>query len=74
MSFFEGYALDQVKIPTWLTEKQVATMTNMCIQTLRNDRHRRKGIPYYKMGRMVRYKLEDVCEFMEARRIETNPE
>ncbi len=37
--------------------------------TLRNDRHNRRGIPYYKVGRSVRYSLTDVIGFMESRKI-----
>ena len=41
------------------------------ISTLRNERFLGKGIPYIKIGISVRYKYEDVIEFMEAKRIET---
>jgi hypothetical protein len=55
----------------YLTENEVSRITRRALQTLRNDRHRRRGIPYVKVGRSVRYKLVDVYEFMESRRIET---
>jgi hypothetical protein len=55
----------------YLTENEVSRITRRALQTLRNDRHRRRGIPYVKVGRSVRYKLDDVYEFMESRRIET---
>lgn len=55
----------------YLTEGEVSSITRRALQTLRNDRHRRRGIPYVKVGRSVRYKLADVLEFMDSRRIET---
>jgi hypothetical protein len=57
----------------YVTEKEVSRITGRGLQTLRNDRHRGRGIPYSKIGRSVRYKLEDVYDFMQQRRIETQP-
>ncbi len=57
--------------PQWITEKEVSRMTAIAEQTLRNDRHNRKGIPYSKIGkRSIRYLLDDVVSFMQAGRIE----
>ena len=53
----------------WLTEKQVSTMTAIAVQTLRNWRQLRKGFAYSKVGRAVRYAVEDVTQFMEARKV-----
>lgn len=39
-------------------------------QTLRNWRHLRKGPPYTKRGRMVRYLVRDLLDFMAACRID----
>jgi hypothetical protein len=55
----------------YFTEKQVAQMTGRALQTLRNERFMGRGIPYVKIGRSVRYSLEDVVEFMESRKIGT---
>jgi len=56
---------------TWVDEKDVYQITKRSLQTLRNDRHLGRGIPYTKIGRSVRYKLQDVIDFMELGRIET---
>ena len=56
----------------YLTERQVSEMTGRALSTLRNDRMYRRGLPYVKMGRSVRYDLEDVRTFMESRRIKTS--
>ena len=55
----------------YLTEKQVSELTGMALSTLRNDRSRKTGIPYSKLGRSVRYKLQDVLDFVESRKIRT---
>ncbi len=55
--------------PKWITEKEVSQMTGRAKQTLRNDRCKGKGIAYSKIGASIRYLLEDVIEFMEARKI-----
>ena len=57
---------------TFLTETQVSEITKIALPTLRNQRFRCMGIPYYKVGRSVRYRLKDVLQFMESRRISTN--
>ena len=39
-------------------------------QTLRNWRHLRKGPPYTKRGRMIRYRVQDLLDFMAAGRVD----
>jgi len=58
----------------YVKELKVSVVTEIALQTLRNDRHKGVGIPYYKIGRSVRYKLADVKNFMERHRIEINSE
>jgi hypothetical protein len=55
----------------YLTEAEVAEITGRALSTLRNERSKGQGIPYIKVGRSVRYNLEDVVGFMEARKIRT---
>jgi len=54
-------------------EKEVSRIIGRAVQTLRNERFRGQGIPYAKMGRAVRYRLSDVIEFMENRKVKTDP-
>ncbi len=54
----------------YLLPVEVVRITNRQLQSLANDRHLGKGIPYYKVGRSVRYKLSDVLIFMEQHRVE----
>jgi predicted DNA-binding transcriptional regulator AlpA len=57
----------------YLREKEVAAMTGLPVQSLRNHRHRGVGIPYHKLGRVVAYAESDVVRFMEAHRVQTEP-
>ena len=56
----------------YLTERQVAEMTNIGLQTLRNKRFMSIGIPYCKLNRSVRYSLADVIQYMEKHKITTD--
>lgn len=55
----------------YLTERQVSELTGRALSTLRNERSKRRGISYIKVGRSVRYSIEDVISFMESKRITT---
>ncbi len=53
----------------YLTENEAAAITGRSIHTLRNERYLKKGFPYVKYSRSVRYKTSDIIATMEARRI-----
>lgn len=56
-------------IPKYINEKQVMEITGIGLQTLRNDRSTQRRLSYIKIGRSVRYLLDDVVKFMESHRI-----
>jgi len=60
----------QTDLPKYINEKTVSNITSRALPTLRNDRHLRKGIPYSKCGRSVRYSLDDVLSYMQKNRID----
>ena len=60
---------ERMETPRWIDEKQVAELTGIAVQTLRNWRFQRTGPCYSKIGRAVRYRLDDVVRFMEERRV-----
>lgn len=51
-------------------ETEAAEFLDRAVQTLRNDRHLRKGPPYIKMGRSVRYLIGDLLDYVKAHRID----
>lgn len=60
-----------IEATRYLNEVQVADITSRALSTLRNERARNEGIPYIKIGRSVRYNLQDVVQFMESHKITT---
>ena len=61
----------EVKVK-YINEKEVSGMVGRGLQTLRNDRCKGVGLPYRKIGRSVRYNFQEVIDFMEAHKIETD--
>lgn len=59
--------------PKYIDEREVSKITGRAIQTLRNDRHKGQGLPYRKFNRQVRYRLDEVIDAMESRRIQPEP-
>jgi len=53
----------------FVNEHAVAKILSKGLQSLRNDRHLSRGLPYYKFGKSVRYKLSDITTFVEAYRV-----
>lgn len=54
---------------TWLSEKEVAQLTGISVSTLQKNRFYRRGIPYSKVGRLVRYALKDVEAYLWAHQV-----
>ena len=53
----------------YVSEKTLSKMIGVSRSTLQKDRHFRRGLPYIKRGKLVLYKLEDVEQSLDARRI-----
>ena len=53
-----------------INEKQAAKFLGVAVQTLRNWRHHRTGPAYIKMGRSVRYQIDDLQSYIDKRRID----
>ena len=56
----------------YVNEYRVSEVITRAVQTLRNDRHKGRGIPYIKVGKSVRYAMSDVIKFMDSRKIQTD--
>lgn len=57
-------------IPKLLDEHEAAKVQKKSVQTLRNERHLRRGCPYLKLGRSVRYRLDDLLDYLDRHRID----
>lgn len=53
-----------------IDEKNLSKILGKSLQTLRNDRFLKKGVPYFKIGRSVRYSLDDVEKYIEKSKID----
>ncbi len=61
------------QVKRYLTEKEVSAITGLSVSLLRKMRSHCRGMPYVKIGKSVRYTLEDVQAFMEAHRVNVDP-
>ena len=55
--------------PPSLTERPAAEYLGLSVRTLQKRRFEGQGPSYLKIGRSVRYRLEDLDAFLEAHRI-----
>ncbi len=52
-----------------LSEEEVASITGLSVETLAQWRSQKRGIPYLKIGRAVRYDPVDVQKYLEGCRV-----
>lgn len=57
-------------LPRYVNEQEVSRITGLAVQTLRNYRYLGTGPVFLKVGRAIRYKIEDIITYMEKQRIE----
>jgi hypothetical protein len=57
-------------IPQVIDEYAAAKILSKSVQSLRNERYLRKGAPYIKIGRSVRYVVTDLVDFLNRHRID----
>ena len=60
------------EIPKLLTPKELAEILGVSTETLAQNRYLGQGVPYIKVGKRVRYQLNDVIAYLEANRTSTN--
>jgi len=54
----------------YLNEKETSRLTGIALSTLRNQRFLRRGLPYIKVGKSVKYDFTDIVSFMDSRKIQ----
>ncbi|BBX35747.1 hypothetical protein MMAG44476_11099 [Mycolicibacterium mageritense DSM 44476 = CIP 104973] len=57
------------EIPKLLTPKELADILGVSQETLAQNRYLGQGVPYIKVGKRVRYQLNDVIAYLEANRV-----
>jgi hypothetical protein len=56
-------------LPAVAKPEEVAGVVRVTPEALAQDRYRRQGIPYVKVGGRVRYLREDVLSYLAANRV-----
>ncbi|MBN2178231.1 MAG: helix-turn-helix domain-containing protein [Deltaproteobacteria bacterium] len=56
-------------VKRWVNENEASMITGVSVQTLRNWRSQGKAFNYTKVGRSVRYAVNDLHDYMEAHKI-----
>jgi hypothetical protein len=59
------------ELPPIATAPQVAAVLQTTVDALAQDRYRRRGVPWTKVGGRVRYLREDVVAHLAAHRVTT---
>ena len=62
--------MDQEKT-IFISDREVSRITGIGRQTLANWRCQQRGPRYVKSGRLVRYAMNDILAYMEARKVGT---
>ena len=62
--------MHKVDANSYVNDVKAAEIIDSTAQTLRNWRHLGRGPAYSKRGRMVRYRVQDLLDFMSAGRID----
>ena len=56
----------ETKSAVLLTEKEVQENYKINVNTLQRNRSVGLGLPYVKLGRLVRYKVSDIEKYLDA--------
>jgi excisionase family DNA binding protein len=59
-----------VQLQEFLTDKDLAILLGISVDIVRSLRKRRQGINYYRFGRNIRYRRDDVIEYIEKNKCE----
>jgi hypothetical protein len=54
-----------------LTERQASARYNLSIPWLRRARSQRSGPPFMRIGRLIRYRPQDVEQYLTTRLVDT---
>lgn len=70
VSVISGGTMDTLVIQgRLLNEKEAAVMLGISVKTLQKWRYLGIGVPFVKVGRLVRYKVECILEYMRKNEV-----
>jgi hypothetical protein len=70
---FVDTGIDLSTLPPVVTPPELAAVMRTTVDALAQDRYRRRGIPYVKFNRRVRYLRTDVARYLAANRCTDDP-
>jgi hypothetical protein len=53
----------------FFTEKEIAYCFDVSVKKLQKDRQMKRGLPYFKYGRNIRYDFSDVREYISSHKV-----
>ncbi len=56
------------KPSSYMSPRATSRMTGVSIKTLESMRSQRRGPPFYRVGRLIRYREDEVQAWMERQR------
>ena len=59
-----------VQLQEFLTDKDLAKLLGISVDIVRSLRKRHDGVPWYRFGRSIRYRRDDVIEYIEKNKCE----
>ncbi len=57
------------KLAEFVSDKQLAKLLGISVDVIRSHRKEKKGLPFYRFGRSVRYSLHDVRKYIEHNKV-----
>jgi hypothetical protein len=65
---YNDTGIDLSMLPTVMTAEELAPVIRTSVGALATDRYRKRGIPFVRYGRRVRYLKVDVARYLAANR------
>jgi len=66
---FSRANVEQLRADDHVGEDAATRLMGLSKFTLRNYRHLHKGPPYVRIGRAIRYRVGDILDFLDSRKI-----
>lgn len=67
---YDDTGIDLSTLPAIMTAEELAPAIRSSVGALAQDRYRKRGIPFIRMGRRIRYTRGDVARYLAANRTE----
>lgn len=61
--------MTEASLPALMTTAEVAQFIRASRQSLDQDRYLGRGLPYVRIGRKIRYRREDILNYLDANTI-----